>query len=77
VRDRNKDELIEDATEAGVPDAADLTKAEIRERLEAKAPAELGPVIPEGVEPPEVEGGGRPTVGVQPLTDDDIPDAGR
>jgi acetaldehyde dehydrogenase (acetylating) len=75
---RKKDELVEEAEGAGVPDAEDLTKAELEQRIDALAPAALGPVIPEGeFTAPAPEASGSATTGVQPVEDADIPDAGR
>lgn len=73
-----KDELVEDAVENSVPDAEHKTKPELEEALAARAPEELGPVIPDGETAPEIAApSGTPTKGVQPYTEDDIPEAGR
>lgn len=78
MADRTKPELVADADAAGIEGAEEMKKDEIVDALEAKAPPELGPVIPEGQTAPEPpKSSGSPTVGVQPMTEDDIPEAGR
>lgn len=78
MRDKTRDQLEDDARGAGIAEPESYaTKGDLEEALESRAPAELGPVIPEGVEPPAPKASGSPTVGVQPLTDEDIPEAGR
>lgn len=73
----SKQELVDAADAAGVPDAGDKTIPEIREELEVRAPAELGPVIPEGETEPAPARKGRVRTGVQPIEPSDIPEAGR
>lgn len=78
MAERTKDELIADARAAGVENADDLTKAELGEAIASHVPDELGPVIPEGqTVPPAPKSSGSPTVGVQPVDEHDIPEAGR
>lgn len=55
-----------------------MTKAQLEEAIESRAPARLGPVVPEGESGPEPLGAsGSATVGVQPVEPGDIPEAGR
>lgn len=73
-----KDELVKDAEAAGVDDASKLTKPELADELEALNPPELGPVIREGQSAPEPpRSSGKPIVGIQPATYEDIPEAAR
>lgn len=78
MAEATKNELVEQATDLGVADADKLSKAELEDRLEDLAPPELGPVVPDGeITPPPIKATGAAVEGVQPLDDDDIPDAGR
>lgn len=73
----SKDELVKEARGVGI-DPSGLTKPQLEDRLEARAPAELGPVVPEGeLKPEPPKASGSPIKGVQPLEESDIPDAGR
>lgn len=73
-----KDELVQTASDLGVADAKDKTKAELADAIDAHNPEALGPVVPEGhltAEPPSSSG---PSItGVQPLEPSDVPKAAR
>jgi hypothetical protein len=72
-----KRELEAQAEAAGI-DTEDKTKPELEAAIDAAAPPELGPVIPEPGSDPELpKAKGSPTRGVQPRTADEIPEAGR
>lgn len=78
MRRPTKDELVEDAEDVGIPDAEDLTKAELEDALEERNPPELGPVVPPGhITAPPAPSSGKPAAGVRPQKRSDIPEAGR
>jgi hypothetical protein len=73
-----KDELVQTASDLGVPNADDMTKAELAEAIDARNPEALGPVVPPGRLTPQPPTSNGPTItGVQPATTDDIPEAAR
>lgn len=75
-----KDDLVEAAQSAGIPveDPSKVTKNDLAQAIETAAPAPLGPVVPEGQITPEPPAPSRSaTVGVQPLSPEDIPEAAR
>lgn len=75
-RERSKTELTADANALGI-DTEGKTKADPQDALNERNPAELGPVVPEGSEPQVPKPVGKPTVGVQPSTPEEVPEAGR
>jgi hypothetical protein len=78
VSEPSKKQLQDEAEDLGV-DTAGLTKPQLEDAIEAKQPPatpELGPIIPASGEPEPFESVGA-TTGVQPITPDDIPEAGR
>lgn len=75
-RERSKTELIDDANALGI-DTEGKTKAELQDAVAERNPPELGPVVPEGSEPQVPKPDGKPTVGVQPSTPEEVPEAGR
>lgn len=73
-----RDELERQATEAGVTGVSGLNKQELQDAIAAKQTEAAGPhVAPGESEPAPPEPSGEPTPGVQPLTEDEIPEAGR
>lgn len=71
-----KEELVERARELGVADADRLNKDELEARIAGVEAA--GPIVPEGeTQPAPAEQHGKVVTGVQPVEEDDVPEAGR
>jgi hypothetical protein len=70
VAEKSKDELVEDAEAIGV--STEGTKPELKERIDQANPVALGPPLDgEGFEQVGSQ------TGVQPMTAEEIPEAGR
>src|SRR4051794_22760791 len=55
----NKEDLLGEARELGATNADEMTKPELEDAIESRAPAELGPAIPEGESAPAPPEAGR------------------
>lgn len=72
----SREELDEQAVAAGLDPTDYATKEDLQTALDdhASAQAALGPVVPPGVSEATFKPQASPNTGIQPLTDDDLPD---